>query len=134
VITIDREVFSEDEELGISLENFAVVGDFDPETVAAALDGPAAERFMLVDEQGVVHTNTEAMDASGALPAASYVADAKVTPEGVLVYIDCQGAIEPAVGDAFKQVLVEVLDPVVDEARVALVRIIDDEAVVVPLN
>ncbi len=121
MITIDPDVFSYDDDLGISLETFAVTGDFDPAVVVAALDA-AADRLMLVDEAGVPHPDLDAMQAAGAISAASYVADAEATDDRVVVYIDCQGAIEDAVGAAFRRILTEVLGEVVDEARLVAVR------------
>lgn len=122
VIIIDPDVFSFLEEEGYSLETFAVTGDIDTAKVAQVLDS-AANRFMLVDEQGVVHPTLESMEAAGAISAASYVSDAEVTDQGVEVYIDCQGSIEDSVAAAFKSILVEVLKPVVAEARVVAVRV-----------
>ena len=122
MITIDPDVFVYDEDLVGSLENFAVTGDFQPAMVVAALDG-AADRLMLVDEEGVVHPDFDSMRATGAISAASYVSDAEATDEGVVVYIDCQAAIEDSVAKEFKRILTDVLDDVVSDARLVAVRV-----------
>ena len=122
MITIDPDVFVYDEDLVGSLENFAVTGDFQPAMVVAALDG-AADRLMLVDEEGVVHPDFDSMRAAGAISAASYVSEAEATDEGVVVYIDCQAAIEDSVAKEFKRILTDVLDDVVSHARLVAVRV-----------
>ena len=77
MITIDSDVLAHDQERDVSLETFAVTGDFEAATVAAALDA-AADRFMLVDEAGTLHPDFASMEAAGVISAASYVSDAEV--------------------------------------------------------
>lgn len=68
----------------------------------------AAGRFMLVTEDGTEHQSDEAVEASG-LYSPNYVADPEIRPDGVRLYVDCKGVIEPAMAETFRQILREEL-------------------------
>ena len=122
VITFDDDVFSYDDDHGYSYETFAVNGTFEPAVVVEALDSIAQPRLMLVDDDGILHADFDAIQAADVMSAANYVSDAQVTARGVEVYIDCKGAIEDVVAAAYRRVLTEVLDQAVGDAHVAAVR------------
>lgn len=74
-----------------------------------------ADRFMLVDGLGREHADGAALDvaseahAEGDLYTPNYTADPVVTAAGVCGYVDCKGAIEPAMGETMRRILREEL-------------------------
>jgi len=68
----------------------------------------AAGRFMLVTEDGIEQESYEAVERSG-LYSPNYVADPEIRPDGVRLYVDCKGVIEPAMAETFRQILREEL-------------------------
>ena len=68
----------------------------------------ASGRFMLVTEDGIEHQSDDAVERSG-LYSPNYVADPEMRPDGVRLYVDCKGVIEPAMAETFRQILREEL-------------------------
>ena len=120
MIVIDPDLFDYDDALGYSLETFVVTGDFDR---AVALDAlaRASERFLRVG-----HNGAEDLDPGEAAMAGifvpSYVSDPRVTEQGIEIYVDGSGAIDPPMAATLRRVLQEELESVLAAARVIAVR------------
>jgi hypothetical protein len=124
VVQIDPLVLSYDEERGQSYESFMVVGG-DTEAVVAALKR-AARRFMQVDEQGIEHDASD-VPMGDWLPAPSYCSDPALVDDGVEVYLDCQGSIEPEPEETLRRVLREELEAAgLDGVEVRAVPFLDE--------
>jgi hypothetical protein len=111
MITIDPMVFAYDEDQGLSYETFAVVGDIDgaAEGVVVAALNRAITRLMCVGENGVEYADQEAAASAGEYTA-NYASDPERTGNGIEVYLDCKGAIEPPMEETLRRVLREELD------------------------
>jgi hypothetical protein len=119
VVEIDADVFTYQEELGYSNENFLVSGARDVQSVVTGLEA-AGRRFLLVDQTGVEHPDRESAVAAveAGLFTPNYVADPQVTEVGVEMYVDCKGVIAPPMADKLRQVLREELEAAGIEGRV----------------
>ena len=91
-----------------------MTGKFDDQAtqdVVAALK-VAGQPFMGVDAEGVEHPDQEGVDAAllagGDTP--SYVSEPESTANGIEVYLDYQGSIEPAAEETLRRILREELE------------------------
>jgi hypothetical protein len=109
--TIDADVFAYREGIGASNERFVLTGAADQARAMAAV-AKAGARFMRVDETGKEYPDDTSLDAAylAGLYTPNYVSDPRVTAEGVELYIDCKGSIEPPMVLAFRKILQEELD------------------------
>jgi hypothetical protein len=120
VIAIDPDLFEFDDSRGYSLETFVVTGDFDRNRALAALERVSA-RFLRVGQNG-----SEGLDPQEAAAAdifvPSYVSDPRVTEQGIEIYVDGGGAIDPPMAATLRRVLQEELEAVGAAVRVIAVR------------
>jgi hypothetical protein len=122
-ITFDDGVFQCNDSTDSMAEYFVVISPAPTRSVVAAVRR-ASERFMLVDEDGHEHADEDAAAAVRAdLYTPNYVAEPKVTPDGVSGYVDCKGVIPEEMGATFRRIMREELESL--GAR-ALVRMLDD--------
>lgn len=110
-ITIDPDVFTYQEDLGYSKEVFVVVGAEDDQVVVTALTR-AGGRFMLVDETGEEHADSEGAEAAlmAGLYTPNYVSEPEITEVGVELYLDCKGSIEDPMARTLRRILREELE------------------------
>ena len=120
MITIDPDLFEFDDSLGYSLETFVVTGSFDQQPVLDAL-ARASERFLRVGQDGSEGLDPEEAAAAD-ISVPSYVSDPRVTEQGVEIYVDGGGAMDPPMAATLRRVLREELEGVVANARVVAVR------------
>ena len=121
--TIDADVFAYREDVGASNETFVLTGAADQVKAVAAV-AEAGARFMRVDETGKEYPDDASLDAAylSDLWTPNYVSDPRVTAEGVELYIDCKGSIEPPMVLAFRKILQEELDSAGVHGRVRAVN------------
>lgn len=115
LVDIDHDVFGQDPYGRGDNELFVVVTEAPAADVVAAVDRANA-RFMLVDENGREHADSDALAAAfdayegdGDLYTPNYTATPKVTSAGVEGYVDCKGGIELEMGHTMRRVLHEEL-------------------------
>lgn len=120
VIAIDPDLFDFDDSRGYSLETFVVTGDFDRTTVLVALERVSA-RFLRVGQDGSEDLDPEEAAAADIF-VPSYVSDPRVTEQGIEIYVDAGGAIDPPMAATLRRVLHEELESVGPAVRVIAAR------------
>ena len=118
MITVDPEVFGWNTEYQSSNETFVVSGDFDRAAVLTGLER-AAQRFVTIDQDGHEHPDMEAAAAAECFTP-SYVSDPVLTEDGIRVYVDASGGMDPPMAHALREVLREELERVAADARVVV--------------
>lgn len=91
----------------MSYEAIIVSSDAGSDVLVGALNRAGA-RFMLVTEDGTEHESDGGVERSG-LFSPNYVAEPQVLSDGVRLYVDCKGVIEPAMAMTFRHILREEL-------------------------
>jgi hypothetical protein len=111
VITIDSKVFAYNEEEDFSYETFAVTGDIDGAVQKQVITGlsRAIYRLMRVGEDGVEYPDQDAALNAGVYTA-NYASEPERTENGIEVYLDCKGAIEPPMAVTLRHVLQDELE------------------------
>jgi hypothetical protein len=111
-VHFSSDVFAYNARYGVSNEQIVVRGNFTRAAGVAALRR-AATRLFLVDENGVEHRDERGFpprDEHGReLYTPNYVSDPTVVARGVQLYVDCKGAIEPAMRARFLRILTDEL-------------------------
>ena len=111
MITIDSKVFAYNEDEGFSYETFAVAGEIEgaaEEQVLTALNR-TIDRLICVGEDGVEYPDQNAALTAGVYTA-NYASEPRRTDNGIEVYLDCKGAIEPPMEATLRRVLQEELE------------------------
>ena len=116
MITIDPDVFGWNAMDQSSNETFVVSGDVERAAVLTAIER-AALRFVTIDDDGHEHPDMEAAAAAGRFTP-GYVSDPVLTEEGIRVYVDAKGGIDPPMAHALREVLREELERVAGDAHV----------------
>jgi hypothetical protein len=74
---------------------------------------------MNVDDDGLEHEDLESAAARGEyVYTPNYVSDPEPVENGLAMYVDCKGAIEPGMRDRFIQILAEELRDLGDDVFV----------------
>jgi hypothetical protein len=123
VVQIAEDVFAWNDESSTSNERFLVTGSFSEADGIAALER-VADRLMCVDDAGIEHTPEAryAGDIVGDDGEMRYTPNYVSTPTpqdgGLLMNVDCKGAIEPPMGRRFLEILREELAVLGDDVHV----------------
>ncbi len=123
MVEIAGDVFAWNDDNGSSNETVLLSGPFAEADGINALERVAA-RLLCVDDAGIEHT-PEARDRGDIVGddgemryTPNYVSDVTSRDDGLFLYVDCKGAIEPPMAQRFLEILREELAVLGDDVRV----------------